>query len=72
MWKQKTAPRDPGLVEIDEWASWFLSAQLATIAANPAMYDGERATAIAAAKTLAAAVAEQMRAEYVIWQNRVV
>jgi hypothetical protein len=68
-------PRDPdphaaALAEIDAWERWFHDAQLATIAANPDMHDAERAAAIVAAKSLAAAVAERRRYEYLTWQNR--
>lgn len=70
--RKHPAPRDPGLIDIDNWERWFLGAQLATITANPDMHDGERATAITGAKALAAAVGEQMRSDYLTWQNRIV
>ena len=57
---------DPGLQEIADWQDWFLGAQLATIAANPDMHDGERETSIRAAKSLTIAVADKMREDYLI------
>lgn len=70
--RKQPAPRDPGLIEIDAWERWFLSAQLQTIAANLDMYPAEREQAIAEASRLSAAIGEQRRYEYLTWQNRIV
>lgn len=70
--RKHPAPRDPGLIEIDAWEQWLLSAQLQTIAANLDMYPAERERAIAEATRLSAAIGEQRRYEYLTWKTRLV